>query len=225
MKNILLIEDNKEISDSIKEYLEIENYTISQAFRWDDWLDMATDKEYDLILLDLMLPWIDWMRVAEKILQRKQVPIIMITAKGWINDKLEWFQKGALDYIVKPFDLRELQARIEVMLQKGSSWLIDSPVQNSSIHEFDGVKIDMKKRLFIVNWEEVKLTQKEYLILELLLQHKSNPVARTDIIEHLWWWDSLFEWDGKLDVYISNIRKKLSKNLIETIKWYGYKVS
>ncbi len=219
MKKILLVEDNREISDSITEYLELENYMVVQKFRGDDGLDEATQHDYDLILLDIMLPGIDGMRVAEKILQRKHVPIIMTTAKDSINDRLEGFKKGAVDYIIKPFDLRELQARIEVKLQ----WSWETTISSTTL-DFEDVSIDMKKRLFLSQWEQVKLTQKEYLILEILLQHRSNPVARTDIIEYLWWGDSLFEWDGKLDVYISNIRRKLSKNLIETIKWYGYKI-
>lgn len=215
MKKILLIEDNKEISNSIKEYLELEDYYIKQMFRWDDWLDEALSSQYDLILLDIMLPWIDGFRIAEKLTRKIETPILMITAKDSIDDKLEWFKNWALDYIVKPFDLRELEVRIEIILKKNNS---------KSIFEFNDVCIDIEHRNFSKDWEVVKITQKEFLILEYLIENKWNPIARTDIIEHLWWGDSLFEWDGKLDVYISNLRKKFDKKMIETIKGFGYKI-
>lgn len=215
MKKILLIEDNKEISDSIKEYLELEDFSVRQIFRWDDWLDEALMSVYDLVLLDVMLPWIDGFRIAEKLSRKIDTPILMITAKDSIDDKLEWFNHWVVDYIVKPFDLRELEARIGVILSK--NW-------TKNIFEFKNITLDIEHRVFTKNNEEVKLTQKEFLILEYLLNNKWNPIARTDIIEHLWWGDSLFEWDGKLDVYISNLRKKFDKELIETIKWFGYKI-
>lgn len=215
MNKILLIEDNKEISNSIKEYLELEDFSVKQIFRWDDGLDEALIWTYDLILLDVMLPWVDGFRIAEKLWRKIETPILMITAKDSIDDKLEWFKHWIIDYIVKPFDLRELEARIEVIMNRNTT---------KNVFEFNDVSIDIEHRNFSKSWEEVKITQKEFLILEYLLQNKGNPIARTDIIEHLWWGDALFEWDGKLDVYISNLRKKFDKELIETIKWFGYKI-
>ncbi len=215
MKKILFIEDNKEISQSIKEYLELDSYSVKQIFRWDDGLDEALSGTYDLILLDIMLPWIDGFRIAEKITQKIDTPIIISTAKDSIMDKLEGFKKWAVDFIVKPFDLRELVARIEIAIWKKKS---------HRYFDFGDIKINLEKREFINGGEQVKLTQKEFLILEYLLESKWKPLARTDIITHVWWGDSLFEADGKLDVYISNLRKKLDKSLIETIKWFGYKV-
>lgn len=213
MKKILLIEDNQEISESIKEYLELENFSVKQIFHWDDALDEAILHTYDLILLDVSLPWIDWFRIAEKLKTKKNAPILMITAKDSIDDKLKWFEVWVVDYIVKPFDLRELEARIHIALQ-----------ENIWIFTFNTLKIDIKKRVFLRDDIPVKITQKEFLILEYLLSHQWNAIARTDLIEHLWWGDNLFEWDSILDVYISNIRKKLDKKLIETIKWFGYKI-
>ncbi len=215
MKKILLIEDNREISDSIAQYLRLEEFNVKQIFRWDDGLDESLIWTYDLILLDLMLPWIDGFRIAEKLTRKIETPILMITAKDSIDDKLKWFKNWAVDYIVKPFDLRELEARIEVILNKNHS---------KSLFEFSDVSIDISRRNFSKDWEVIKITQKEFLILEYLLQNKWNPIARTDIIEHLWWGDSLFEWDWKLDVYISNLRKKFDKKMIETIKGFGYKI-
>lgn len=212
---ILLIEDNKEIRDNIKEYLELEAYEVDIAKDWEEWMDKALFKKYDLILLDLMLPKIDWITIARKIIRKLETPIIMITAKDSINDKLVWFENWAVDYIVKPFDLRELEARIKANLKIKTN--------NKILIEYNDIEIDLSKREFKKSWNMVNITTKEYLIFEFLYNNKDKLVTRTDIIEYVWGWDSLFEADAKLDVYISNLRKKLDKNIIETVKWVWYK--
>ena len=214
MKKILLVEDNKEISNNIKDYLELEDFKVTQAFDWEVGLDAAKSKRFDLILLDLTLPEIDWITIARKLNWRVETPIIMITAKDSINQKLEWFENWAIDYIVKPFDLRELEARIKANLNI-------SPA--NSILSFWDLEINLDKREFLKSWEKVKITTKEFLIFSFLLENKSRVCTRTDLIEYVWGADSVFEDDSKLDVYISNLRKKLDKKLIETVKWVGYR--
>ncbi len=213
MNKILLIEDNKDIRDNIKEYLELEWFIIDVESDWESWLDTALLKYYDLILLDLMLPKIDGLTIARKITKNKDVPIIMITAKDSLEDKLTWFENGAIDYIVKPFDLRELEARIHARL-KSSTHIIT----------FWELKIDLEKREFLKWSEKIKITIKEFLIFEYLYNNKNKVVTRTDIIEYVWWEWALFDADPKLDVYISTIRKKLDKKIIETIKGVWYKI-
>ena len=213
MNKILLIEDNKDIRDNIKEYLELEWFIIDVESDWESWLDTALLKYYDLILLDLMLPKIDGLTIARKITKNKEVPIIMITAKDSLEDKLTWFKNGAIDYIVKPFDLRELEARIRARL-KNSMHIIT----------FWELKIDLEKREFLKWSEKIKITIKEFLIFEYLYNNKNKVVTRTDIIEYVWWEWALFDADPKLDVYISTIRKKLDKKIIETIKGIWYKI-
>jgi len=214
MKKILLIEDNKEISRNIKEYLELENFEVFQVFNGEDWMNEIKNKKYDLILLDLMLPEIDWYTIARKSVWKIEAPIIMITAKDSITNKLEWFEHWAVDYIVKPFDLRELEARIKANLKI---------TINSSKIEFWNIKINFEKREFIKDDKLIKITTKEFLIFQYLYENKNRVCTRTDLIEHVWWNDSLFDDDAKLDVYISNLRKKLDKKLIETIKWVWYR--
>jgi len=214
-KKILLIEDNKDISNNIKEYLELEDYIIDVAYDWEVWMDKALMKKYDLILLDLMLPSIDWLTIARKITRKIETPIIMLTAKDSINDKLTWFSNWAIDYIVKPFDLRELEARIKVSLKQNKTNII----------EFNDIIIDLEKREFKNMWEKVKITIKEFLIFEFLYLNKDKVSTRTDIIEYVWWESEIFDADPKLDVYISNLRKKLDKSIIETVKWIGYKMN
>lgn len=211
---ILLIEDNKDIRDNIKEYLELEWFSIETASDWEEWMDKALLKKYDLILLDLMLPKIDGITIAKKLTRKSETPIIMITAKDSINEKLVWFESWAVDYIVKPFDLRELEARIKANLKTNN---------NNLLIEFKDLEIDLQKREFKKWWKVVKITIKEFLIFEFLYNNKDKLLTRSDIIEHVWWWDSLFDDDAKLDVYISTLRKKLDKNIIETVKGVGYK--
>ena len=215
MKKILLIEDNKEISNNIKEFLELEDFIVTQAFDWEKWLDKSLEKKYDLILLDLMLPEIDWITIARKLINKIDTPIIMITARDSINQKLEWFESWAIDYIVKPFDLRELEARIMAHLK----------ISNFNIIEINDLRIDLDKREFFKDWEELKITTKEYLIFKYLYENKNKVCTRTDLIEYVWWSDDVFEDDSKLDVYISNLRKKLDKKIINTVKWVWYKFS
>jgi DNA-binding response OmpR family regulator len=164
-----------------------------------------------------MLPGLEWEKVCAEIKKEKDIPVIMTTAKWQLEDKLEWFNVWADDYLVKPFDLEELEARIKV-LTKRKQW--DSkPIKKWNI------SIDIQNRK-ILKWnKEVKLTVKEYNILECLVKNIWIPLSRTDIIQEVWWWDSLFDDDGKLDVYISTLRRKLGKDIIETVKGFGYRVN
>lgn len=212
---ILIIEDNKTISQNIKKYLEIEWYEILIAENGLYWLEVAKINSFDLIILDLMLPGMDGIEVCKQIKKVQDVPIIMTTAKWQLEDKLEWFDVGADDYLVKPFDLEELLARIKSLTKRLK--------EGNVIKKLD-LKINLDAKQILKKNKEIKLTIKEFNILEILLDSIWIAISRTEIIEELRWWDSLFEWDGKLDVYISNIRKKLWKNLIKTVKWFGYKI-
>ena len=133
-------------------------------------------------------------------------------------DRLLGFETGAVDYLVKPFDLRELHARVLVHLNNNSH----NNNQNQNMITIWDISVNIKKHEFKKNWEEIHLTQKEFLIMEKLISLKDQVVSRADIIEYLWWGDSLFDGDNKLDVYISNIRSKLWKQIIKTVKGVGY---
>ncbi len=212
---ILIVEDNKTIANNIKKYLELEWFEIFVAENWLYWLEVAKKNDFDLIVLDWMLPWMEWIDVCKNIKKEKNIPIIMTTAKWQLEDKLEGFDMWADDYMVKPFDLEELLARINVLIKR-SEW--------RNILEKWNLKIDLEAKKIMKGKKEIKLTIKEYNILEILINNLWIAISRTDIIEEIRWWDSLFEWDGKLDVYISSIRKKLSKDFITTVKWFGYKI-
>lgn len=220
MAKILLIEDNRDISKNIYEYFELEWHSITQAFDGEVGIEKATKGDYDIILLDLMLPEVDGIDIARRVVQKKSTPIIMITARESINDRLLGFETWAVDYLVKPFDLRELYARVMVHLEKEKVW---SSASWQKIYVWD-IEIDIKKHSFTKSWQDIHLTQKEFLIMEKLISLQDQVVSRSDIIEYLWWWDGLFDGDNKLDVYISNIRSKLWKQIIKTVKWVGYMI-
>ena len=219
MKHILLVEDNKEISKNIQEYLEINSYSVDTAYDGELGIEKATKKNYDLILLDLMLPEVDGLTIARRVMEKTPTPIIMTTARWSIDDKLKWFDKGAIDYLVKPFDLRELMARIAVALSSEKN-----PESSDDIFIKQDVHIHLKNRIFQKWAEEVSVTQKEFLIIQFLLNQSPEAVSRTDVIDAVWWESERFEADGKLDVYIYTIRSKFGKEFITTIKWFGYKI-
>jgi len=212
---ILLIEDNKDISDNIKKVLELKNssFLITQKFDWEEAIKSFLLEKYDLILLDLMLPKIDWITLCKRIRLKSEIPIIMMTAKWDDDDKILWLESGADDYIVKPFKIRELQARIKIIAKRLN---IDEKIK---IWE---VEVDFTNKVIKINGEIISLKLKEFQILEYIYNKKT--ISKSDLIEYIWWTDDLFWDDNKLDVYIYSLRKKLGKKIIKTIKWFGYSI-
>ena len=215
MHTILLIEDNKEIANTIAKYLILDHIQTDIANDGQQWLDMFLKKKYDVIILDLMLPKIDGVTLCKKIKTLSTIPIIMATAKWQLEDKLEGFDVWADDYLVKPFDLEELSARIHALLRRNNMF---------DIFTRKDIEINLQKRNITKWWKKVYLTIKEFHIIEKLLENHGLPISRADIIEHVRWWEEVRLENWKLDVYISNIRKKLDKKFIQTILWFGYKI-
>jgi len=214
--SILLVEDNQTIGQNIQKYLELEGYSVLWVQNWSYANEVVKHQEFDLVLLDLMLPGTDGLVVAKTIKQhQQQTRILMMTAKGQLEDKLEGFEVWADDYLVKPFDLEELVARIEALLRRS----VQKDVVSYGVLTLD----NLQKKIF-KSWEEIKLSLKEFQILELLIRNKGMALSRLDIIEEIRGWDAGFEEDGKLDVYLSTIRRKIWKEMIETIKGYGYRL-
>ncbi len=214
--SILLVEDNQTIGQNIQKYLELEGYSVLWVQNWSYANEVVKHQEFDLVLLDLMLPGTDGLVVAKTIKQhQEQTRILMMTAKGQLEDKLEGFEVWADDYLVKPFDLEELVARIEALLRRS----VQKDVVSYGVLTLD----NLQKKIF-KSWEEIKLSLKEFQILELLIRNKGMALSRLDIIEEIRGWDAGFEEDGKLDVYLSTIRRKIWKEMIETIKGYGYRL-
>ncbi len=214
---ILVVEDNKTIGNNIKRYLELENHSVVRAENGLYALEVTKHQDFDVVVLDLMLPWMDGITLCKNIRKSQpEVPIIMATAKGQLDDKLEGFESGADDYLVKPFDLKELDARIQAISKRNGP---------KNILEYKSLRLDKDQKKVSKGSKEIKLTLKEFQIIEYLLERKGRSISRTEIIEEIRGNDQVFEEDAKLDVYISNLRKKLGKTIIETIKGFGYQIT
>ena len=194
--SLFLVEDNVTIWENIKKYFELDGHAVLRVQNGSYANEVVKHQTFDLILLDLMLPGTDGIAIAKTIRKiQPQTPILMMTAKGQLEDKLEWFEVWADDYLVKPFDLEELEARIFALM----------------------------KRVFKAR-SELKFSLKELQILELLMRNHGIAVSRLEIIEEIRWGEAGFQEDGKLDVYLSTIRKKIWKDSIETVKGFWYRL-
>ena len=212
---LLYIEDNVAIAENVKAYLEAEGFVVDRVADGKEWLDKALSNYYELIILDIMLPSMDGFAICRELRKYKQLPIIMTTAKGELDDKSEGFDGGADDYLVKPFELQELVMRIHALLKRS---------QVSDSVSYGEIELLLDENRCYKSGQEVKLTLKEWQILMELVDANGVVFSRADIIESVWWGESLYENDNKLDVYIANLRKKLDKSLIETVKGFWYRL-
>ena len=194
----------------------MEDITIDCAYDGEQWREMVQQYKYDLLVVDWMLPKMNGIELCKKIRNHSTIPMIMLTAKGELSDKLEGFDKGFDDYLVKPFDLDELVARIRALYKR--------TVGKDEEFSYQDIVVQLETRRVMKGGEEVNLTIKEFYILEYLIRHRWLPVSRADVVEYVRWGDSLFENTDKLDVYIANLRRKLDRELIQTLKGFGYKI-
>lgn len=162
-----------------------------------------------------MLPEMDGISLLNELRSQKNTPVIMATAKGQLDDKALSYDAGADDYLVKPFALEELRMRIQAVVKRG---------QPQDVFRRRDIEVHIDTNQVLKNGEEVPLPLKEFQLLSCLIDQEGKTISRTELIEQVWGSDSLFENDGKLDVYISNLRKKLHKELITTVKGFGYKL-
>ena len=203
---ILVIEDEKELCDSIKEGLILDGYEVDACYNGLDGEEMATVETYDLILLDLTLPDMDGMEILQSVRSKNAlVPILILSARVQTEDKVEGLDRGANDYLTKPFDFSELEARIRSLTRRKF-------VQKSIYLSFDGLELDTKSRRLHYNGEEIFLTKKEMGILEYLLLNQERVVSQEEIIEHVWN-NEVNEFSNSIRVHISALRKKLREKM------------
>ena len=217
---ILVIEDEKKISDFIKRGLKEEGYAVDAAYDGENGLFLAKTNTYDLILLDLMLPKVDGITVCKRLRDEKVAsPIIMLTAKDAVKDKVTGLDAGADDYLTKPFAFEELLARIRAILRKR-----DEQKQAVTLQVGD-LSIDLTTHKVFRGDNEIGLTSKEFALLEYLMRNAGKVVTRTMISEHVW--DIDFDtFTNVIDVYINYLRNKIDtgakKKLIQTVRGRGY---
>ena len=219
---ILVIEDDLRVSELIKRGLEEQDFTVTVAYDGIMGKKLALQHSYDLIITDIVLPKMDGLELCKQLrLSSLEVPIIMLTALGTTDDKLEGFDAGADDYLVKPFEMRELMARIRVLLKRQSK----TPQAFSSILKYDELEINLQNKTVKRGATDISLTPKEFKLLEYLLQNPERVLSRTEIAEKVW--DTHFDTGTNfIDVYINYLRKKIDKGfdkkLIHTKSGMGF---
>lgn len=219
--NILLIEDDLRVANLIKRGLEEQDFSVIVAYDGEMGKKLAVSNEYDLIITDIILPKINGIDLCKEIRSAKpNTPIIMLTALGTTDDKVEGFDAGADDYLVKPFDFRELQVRIRALLNR----------KNNSFKTLDAIKyadivMNLQTKTVSRSEQEILLTPKEFNLLKYMLENKERVLSRAEIAEHVW--DTHFDTGTNfIDVYISYLRNKIDKNfasrLIHTKPGMGF---
>ena len=218
---VLVIEDEKHIADFIKQGLKEEGYSVDVVYDGEKGYFLAGTEEYDAIILDLMIPKIDGVILCKKLRQDKiSTPILMLTAKDSVEDKVRGLDAGAEDYLTKPFAFKELLARIRVLLRKNTSVILAKL-------QVDDLVLDVLAHKATRADEEITLTTKEFSLLEYLMRNASQVVTRTAISEHVW--DINFDTTTNvIDVHITALRRKIDRahknKLIHTIRGRGYTI-
>lgn len=214
---ILLIEDDILIGESIKEILEENNYITDWFEDGESCYVALKNQQYDLIILDLNLPDIEGSKILKHIrLKKNSIPVIVISAKNSIDDKVFLLNIGADDYLTKPFDYDELIARIKSVHRRNNK-----QQNHQLIHE--KIILDIDKKIAFYNDCEIFLTLKEFYILRILIENKNKIISRQDIENKLYNWDQEIE-SNAIEVHIHNIRKKTSNNFIKNVRGFGYKL-
>lgn len=220
--NILIIEDEYSLADAIAETLQNEKFNTCIKTDGEEGEDEALTENYDLILLDVMLPTKNGFEILRYLRQKKiKTPIIMLTAKSEMDDKLNGLEHGADDYITKPFSMRELMARIKVVLKRTNN------IDDTNNLEYGDLVLDVKNAMLKCNDEEIQISGKELELLEQLLLNKNQVLSKDTIIERIWGYESDFEYNN-VEVYITFIRRKLkligSKVNIKAVRGLGYRL-
>ena len=218
MKKILIVEDESSISDFVKLELEYEGYQVSIKEDGREGLKEALENDYDLIILDIMLPSMNGFEICRRLKREKNTPIIMLSAKDSVTDKVNGLQIGADDYIPKPFAIEELLARINAIFRR-----VDS--LDNHIVKFKDLVINRNSRTVSRNDKEINLTNKEYELLMILIDNKDKVVTRDELLEKIWGYEYEPETNGT-DVYVRYLRSKLNnenkEEYIQTIRSVGY---
>ncbi|QFR39429.1 response regulator transcription factor [Candidatus Gracilibacteria bacterium 28_42_T64] len=213
---ILIVEDNEILSQNIATYLKLENIQSKQLFEGGQVNYELTMNNYDLVILDLGLPDIDGLDICKKIRgSEKNIPILMLTARNTTQDKISGFQSGSDDYLTKPFDYEELLMRIHALIRRNFT------VKSNKINIGD-IELNIADKKVSLQGEEVHLSNLEIDLIIYLVQNKGKVISKEELLEKVWGEYDAYSMSRTVDVYIGYLRKKLGKDLIETIRGQGY---
>ena len=220
-EKILLVEDEEKLARMVELELQYEGYQVEKAFDGRAGLDLALSGKFDLVLLDIMLPALSGMEVLRRLRRESQMPVIMLTARDTVVDKVTGLDMGADDYITKPFAIEELLARIRAALRK-------RPVQEArSLLTAGKLMMDTERHEVEVDGQSVELTRREFDLLRYLLENKEKVISRESLLDHVWGFDFVGETNA-VDVYIRFLRSKIDERfgikLIHTVRGVGYAI-
>ena len=220
MKKLLVVDDEDKIREVIKEYAEFSGYEVTEAADGMSAIGLCKLNDYDLIIMDVMMPKLDGFSSVTEIKKIKDIPVIMLAARGEEYDKLFGWELGIDDYVVKPFSPKELMARVNAVLQRKSG----SENNSAQVMKFDGLEVNFAARTITVDGERVNLTPKEYDLLFYLIQNKNIALSRDKLLSDIWGYD-FFGDDRTIDTHIKNLRNNLGpyRNFIVTLRGVGYK--
>ncbi len=217
---LLVVDDEMNIRRVVREYAEFEGYTVDEAADGMEAVAKVRDTDYDIIIMDIMMPRLDGFSACKEIRKTKNTPVIMLSARGEEYDKLFGFELGIDDYVVKPFSPKELMARVKAVCARRSAPAQQTPARIA----FEGLEIDMAGRAVYVNGEKANMTPKEYDLLFYLVKNRNLALTRNKLLEEVWGYD-FFGDDRTVDTHIKMLRNSLGpyRNLIVTLRGMGYK--
>lgn len=217
---LLIVEDEKRLCETVSKYFKEQGYTVDACYDGSDALDYINGTEYDAIILDIMLPGLDGISVLKRIRGRKlHTPVLLLTAKNSVEDKVDGLDNGADDYLTKPFSLEELSARVRVLIRRHGVERVDNSISVGPL------TLNTDSKSAVRDGKEIQLTAKEYAILEYLIHNKGIVLSREKIQHHIWNYD--YEGSSNIiDVYIRTLRNKVDAEfdtkLIQTVRGIGY---
>ena len=220
MKRLLIVDDEDMIREVIREYAEFSGYEAEEAADGMSAIGMVKLNDYDLIIMDIMMPKLDGFSAVKEIQKIKNIPVIMLSARGEEYDKLFGFELGIDDYVVKPFSPKELMARVNAVLSR-----IDASDKSSqTIERFEGLEVNFAARTITVDGKRVELTPKEYDLLFYMIQNKNIALSRDRLLSDIWGYD-FFGDDRTIDTHVKNLRNSLGpyRKFIVTLRGVGYK--
>ncbi len=217
MYKLLIVDDEQKIREIISKYAQFEGYSTEEAPDGLTAVEMLREKDYDLVILDVMMPDLDGFSVCKELRKTSKIPVIMLSARGEEYDRIHGFEVGIDDYVVKPFSPKELMMRVSAILKRTNS------ISNDTF-EHEGLKVDFAGRIVYINGKKTDLTPKEYDLLFYLIKNKGIALTREKLISNVWGYD-YFGDDRTLDTHIKLLRKNLGEysNLIVTLRGVGYR--
>ena len=223
MYRILVVDDEENIREVIKEYAEFEGHQVSEACDGMQAVEMVKNNDYDIIIMDVMMPRLDGYSACKEIRKIKQIPVLMLSARGEEYDKLFGFELGIDDYVVKPFSPKEAMARVNPIVKRNSAVAAPAAPAPETV-KFGGLEINFTSRDVYIDGVKANLTPKEYDLLFYLVRNKNIALTRNKLLEEVWGYD-FFGDDRTIDTHIKMLRNNLGpyRNYIVTLRGMGYK--